>query len=85
MTQTTDEQLVNTKKEFAHQSQPTLAFTQKDMTNEVPAKSAVMKCDPGAGENTFAKVSELITDLITELITDVTDMLRSEASSEAKH
>ena len=30
-------------------------------TNEVPAKSAVMKCGLGAGENPFAKVNELIT------------------------
>ena len=45
MIQATDEQQANTHKEFAHQSQLTLAFTQKDMeykTNEVSAKSAAL-------------------------------------------
>ena len=68
VTQTTDEQQVNTQKEFAQQSQITLAFTQKDVeckTNEVSAKSAVMKFGPGAVENPFAKANDLITDLIT--------------------
>ena len=43
--------------------------------------SAVVEFGPGAGEDPFAKVKELITDLIT----DLTDRLQSEASSEANH
>ena len=79
MTQTTDEQQGDTQKELAH----TLAITQKAgecKSTEVSAKSAVVKCDPGAGENPFARVNELITELITDLITNVTNKMQSKAS-----
>merc|ERR1712064_222699 len=45
VTQATEEQQANTHKEFVHQSQLTLASTQKDVeykTNEVSAKSAAL-------------------------------------------
>ena len=48
-------------------------------TNEVSARSTVMKFSPDTGENPFAKMNELITGLIT----DVNNKLQSEASSEA--
>ena len=76
MTQTTDEQQANTQKEFAHQLQLTL--TPKDVecrTNEMSAKSAVMKFGPDPVENPLGDEEKLSMDVINKL--------QSEASSEA--
>ena len=75
VTQATDEQQANTRKELAHQSQLTLAFTQKDVeykTNEVSVKSAAVsqsKADLDGAKRSW----DLHTSTLTRQIGKIVD------------